>query len=100
MLDFFFNLSLGNQLFILYILGINILNFFYFGIDKIKSQFKTRRVSEIVLWILSLAGGSIGAIFGMYFFRHKTKKLSFHAGMAFILMIQIVLIVLFLMNRP
>ena len=99
MLNFFLNLPLGNQLLILYILGINILSFFYFGIDKIKSQFNGRRVSEIALWTLSLAGGSIGALLGMYFFRHKTKKPSFQAGMAFILMIQIVLIVLFLMNR-
>ncbi|MBI2990081.1 MAG: DUF1294 domain-containing protein [Candidatus Magasanikbacteria bacterium] len=100
MFTFFLDLSLENQIFLLYLLGMNALSFFYFGIDKIKSRFKNRRISEVTLWLLSLFGGSAGAVLGMYFFRHKTKKLSFQAGMACILTVQILIAIFLLQNKP
>ncbi|MFH1947064.1 MAG: DUF1294 domain-containing protein [Candidatus Magasanikbacteria bacterium] len=51
-------------------------------------------MSEKMLWILSAIGGSIGALLAMNFFRHKTKKLSFQAGIATILAGQILLVYL------
>ncbi len=75
---------------------INIITFFYFGLDKLKSQLQHRRISEKMLWILSAIGGSVGALLGMNFFRHKTKKLSFMAGIAVTLMVQISLILFLL----
>jgi|SaaInlStandDraft_6_1057023.scaffolds.fasta_scaffold202910_1 uncharacterized membrane protein YsdA (DUF1294 family) len=91
----FTNLSLQTQFLIIYLIVINIITFFYFGLDKLKSQLQHRRISEKILWILSAVGGSVGALLAMNFFRHKTKKLSFQAGIAMILAGQI-LIVLFL----
>lgn len=89
MLAQFAQLGLATQIALSYVVGITIVTFFYFGIDKMKSRFKSRRISEKALWLLSLCGGSFGALLGMYFFRHKTRKLSFQAGLASILAIQI-----------
>ena len=92
MLEWFINLKMMVQILIIYFLVINLITFFYFGLDKLKSQWKHRRISEKTLWILTSIGGSIGALAGMNFFRHKTKKLSFQAGIAIILAVQICLI--------
>ena len=93
MLAWFINLPIIQQIIIIYFLVINIITFFYFGIDKLKSQIAgKRRISERTLWILSLVGGSVGALVGIKFFRHKTKKISFQAGIAVILAGQILLI--------
>lgn len=93
MIFWFLELTLLQQILLVYFLVINIVTFFYFGIDKLKSQVAgKRRISERTLWILSLIGGSMGALAGIKFFRHKTKKLSFQAGMAMILALQIILI--------
>jgi len=81
-----------------YFVLINVVTFFYFGIDKIKAKIQSRRVSETSLWVLSAIGGSIGAIVAMKFFRHKTRKISFQAGMSVILAIQIILIMFYIKN--
>ncbi len=75
---------------------INLYAFFIFGFDKARSaQAGARRVRERTLWLSMFLGGSIGALVGMYLFRHKTKKLSFQAMAAVILMLQILLFVFF-----
>ena len=85
----FTSLDMTTQILILYVVIINIITFFYFGLDKLKAQIASRRISEKTLWLLSLIGGSLGALLGMNFFRHKTKKISFQAGFAIILALQI-----------
>ena len=57
-----------------YILGINILSFFMYGLDKSLAKKKMYRISEYSLLVLSFFGGSIGALIGMRIFHHKTKK--------------------------
>ena len=37
------------------------------------------RISEKILLLLSIMGGSVGALCAMYFFHHKTKKIKFKA---------------------
>ena len=49
-----------------------------------------RGVSHIVF----LIGGSVGALAGMYLFRHKTKHRRFTVGMPVILLLQIALLLL------
>lgn len=61
-------------------------------IDKRKAKYGKWRIPEQTLLILAIIGGSIGAIAGMYIFRHKTKKLRFSVGFPVILILQIVLI--------
>ncbi len=93
MAEWFTQLNLLIQLLIIYLIIINIISFFYIGLDKLKSQLSRHRISEMALWLLTLIGGSIGTLLGMNYFRHKTKKPSFQAGIAIILAIQIIIIV-------
>ena len=79
--------------FIIYLVIINIIAFLAMYIDKRKSKYGKWRIPEQSLFILALIGGSIGAIIGMYTFRHKTKKLRFVIGFPVILVLQIILII-------
>ena len=93
MFAYFLNLSLFLQILVAYLILMNTITFFYYGFDKMRSQTdNTRRVSEKTLWFLALIGGSIGALLGMNFFRHKTKKTSFQAGVAIIIALQALLV--------
>lgn len=76
-----------------YLAAVNIATFFIYGLDKAKAGISgARRVRERTLFILALVGGSPAALIGMWLFRHKTQKLSFQAGLAVILALQIFLI--------
>ena len=74
-----------------YIVVINIISFFTYGLDKYLAIKKKRRISENTLISLSIIGGSIGSILGMFFFHHKTKKKRFLIMNPLILIIQIIL---------
>ena len=60
-----------------YLVGINILAFFIYGIDKYLAVKKKYRISEYSLFILSIFGGSVGSLLGMRVFHHKTRKIIF-----------------------
>ena len=83
---------------IVYLLLINLFGIFIMLIDKKKAIKGTWRIPEKTLLIVALLGGSIGTIIGMYWFRHKTKKLRFTIGFPVILLTEITLIIHFLMN--
>ena len=91
MFTWFFDFSIKTQIILGYAVFINLIAFFFYGIDKLKAAGGHRRISEKTLWTLALMGGSAGALLAMNFFRHKTKKLSFQAVLAVILAVQIVL---------
>ena len=78
--------------FIIYLIIINLIAFIAMYLDKRKARYGKWRIPEQSLFILALIGGSIGAIIGMYTFRHKTKKLRFSIGFPIILILQIILI--------
>jgi len=90
----FFQFSLLVQGVIVYLLLINTIAFIMFGVDKIQAQRGNSRTPEKVLWFLSLLGGTLGALFGMKLFRHKTKKISFQIVLLLIFMLQMGLIIL------
>lgn len=90
-MTYFLNLSIINQLSILYIIAINIIAFFYIGFDKLQSQLQKKRVQEKLLWFIVILGGTFGTIAGMHFFRHKTKKISFQLVVASICIIQMLM---------
>ncbi|MFA6027817.1 MAG: DUF1294 domain-containing protein [Patescibacteria group bacterium] len=74
---------------ILLILGIyNIAVFCVYGLDKTSASANSRRISEKALLLLALFFGSPGALAAMYFFRHKTKKISFQFWLFLVLFIQ------------
>lgn len=75
-----------------YVVLVNLIGFAIMGIDKRKAVKGTFRIPEATLFIIALIGGSIGSIFGMYTFRHKTRKWYFVYGMPAILIAQIALL--------
>lgn len=83
------------KLILIYILFINSILFILMGIDKRKAILHKWRISEKSLFLLSILGGSIGGIIGMYTFRHKTKHLKFKLGFPIIFILQIIIIYLF-----
>lgn len=96
MLELFQTLPLHEQILFVYFVLINIVTFFFFAIDKFKASGEYRRTPEKVLWLLSLIGGSIGALGAMHLFRHKTKKHSFQAVLLLIIVLQIALVFSFI----
>ena len=90
MMLWFSSLPLSTKILGIYFIIITIVTFFSFGFDKMKSlRAGESRVSERTLWILTFIGGSVGALAGMKYFRHKTKKVSFQVVIAIILVVQI-----------
>lgn len=80
------------NLFLFYLLIINIASFYSMYIDKKKAINHEYRISENTLMILSLVGGSLGMLIGMYRFHHKTQKNKFKIGVPIILILQILIL--------
>ena len=81
---------------IIYLIAINLIGFMAMWIDKKKAQKGAWRFSEKSLFMITIFGGGIGTIAGMYTFRHKTKKLRFTIGLPTILVSEIVLVIYYL----
>ena len=47
------------------LIGINVLTFLVYGIDKSKAKQGSWRISEATLLLLAVIGGSIGALLGV-----------------------------------
>ena len=73
-----------------YIIIINIITFFVYGIDKYLAYKEKSRVSEKLLLTLALCFGIIGTLLGMKIFRHKTKKKSFKTSIILIIIINLI----------
>ena len=75
------------------LLVINIVAFAVYGWDKLCAKRGMWRVPEKILLLLAILGGSVGAMAGMAFFRHKTQHLKFRYGVPLILILQIVALI-------
>ena len=82
-----------------YLLVINAVTFAVYGIDKYKAKKGAWRIPEKTLFLLPIIGGSVGALAGMYIFRHKTKHWYFKLGIPVILLCQAALL-LWLRGEP
>ena len=80
------------EMLLYYIVGVNILAFLVYGIDKWQAKKGKWRISEATLLLLAIIGGSIGAWLGMKVWHHKTMHKKFKYGIPAILIIQIILI--------
>ena len=78
---------------LLYFIIINVIGFLAMAIDKWKAKNNAWRIPENTLFSITVLGGGIGTIAGMYVFRHKTKKPKFTIGMPIILVLEIVLVI-------
>ena len=61
------------------LIGLNLIAFLAFGIDKARAEAGAWRVQESTLLLLALLGGTLGAYAGRALFRHKTRKQPFSA---------------------
>ena len=76
-----------------YLLAINIVSFFLYGIDKYKAKKNKWRISEATLLMIAVIGGSIGAWVGMRLWHHKTMHKKFKYGIPIIIIMQVSLVV-------
>ena len=82
------------QTIVYYLIVINIVTFFVYGIDKWKAKQGKWRIREAVLLGLAVIGGSNGALLGMKVWHHKTMHKKFKYGLPLILLVQIAIIYL------
>ena len=95
------------QIIVYYLIALNIVTFFVYGIDKWKAKRAKWRIREAALLGLAVLGGSIGALLGMKVWHHKTMHkggtrdvdnivggYQFKYGLPLILIAQIALIYL------
>ncbi len=83
---------------LIYLLIINVVTFFVYGIDKYKAKHDTWRIPEATLLLLAVVGGSVGAWCGMKVWRHKTMHKKFKYGVPAIFILQVVL-ALWIVNK-
>lgn len=87
------------RLIVYYLIGVNLLTFIAYGIDKYKARHKQWRITEASLLLLAILGGSPAALLAMRLFHHKTLHKKFRYGVPAILLIQLT-IVIFLIVKP
>lgn len=78
--------------FYLYLLIINIVTFTLYGEDKRRARDGQWRIPEKVLLMFTAAFGSLGALLGMYYFNHKTRKARFYITVPVLLFIHLYLL--------
>ena len=80
---------------------INTVTFLIFGVDKLLAKHPRfrQRVPEKNLLLLAVVGGSVGALLGMYLFRHKTLHRVFRVGVPVILAVQLLLAAAIALSR-
>lgn len=84
----------AKQIIIIYLIAINSITFFLYGIDKWKAKRSKWRIPEATLLGLAIIGGSLGAWIGMRMWHHKTMHKKFKYGLPLILIVQISLVLL------
>ena len=81
--------------FVIYLIIINLIGFYVMWSDKRKAKKGRWRIPENTLFLITLLGGGIGTISGMYTFRHKTKKWTFKIGLPVLLILDILIVLYF-----
>lgn len=71
-----------------YLVLVNAAAFALMLVDKQKARKGAWRIPESTLLGMALIGGSVGAIAGMFAFRHKTRHMRFTVGLPLILAVQ------------
>ena len=82
-----------------YLVVINVVAFAIYGLDKKRAIHDEWRIPEATLLALAAVGGSVGALFGMQTFHHKTRKPRFWVVNILGLLWQIALCVYLLLNK-
>jgi len=74
---------------VVYLILINAAGLIFMYADKQFAKKRSRRLSERLLLLTALLGGSFGVFFGMGIFRHKTKHVLFTLGVPLIMILQV-----------
>ncbi len=77
------------------LIALNVSTVLVMGFDKLASTVRFHRVPEIAFYLMTLLGGSIGMLIGMYAFRHKTRKQSFQIVVGLLILVQLSLVYYF-----
>ena len=83
---------MNNKMIVLYLLSVNAAGALIMLADKNKARNRQWRIPEATLLTVAAIGGSLGVLFGMYRFHHKTRKPKFCLGVPIILVLQLVLL--------
>ena len=87
-------INTSQDIILIYLIAINVVTFFVYGIDKSKAKRSKWRISEATLLLMAVLGGSIGAWLGMKVWHHKTQHKKFKYGIPLILIAQIAVLLL------
>lgn len=79
---------------LLYLFLVNAAGLLFMLADKHRARKKQWRIPEAALMGIAAMGGSIGALLGMYAFRHKTRHPKFYIGIPVLLVMQLCLAIL------
>ena len=74
---------------LIYLEAVNLLALAAFGYDKHLARVHRERIPEAALMGLVAVGGGVGALAGMFLFRHKTRKRRFTVGVPVVIALQI-----------
>ena len=85
---------------LIWLVLVNIFDFFCFGLDKFLAKKGARRISERTLIGAALLGGCLGALLGMKAFRHKTLHKKFSIGLPLICLAWLGLLIFLLIKIP
>jgi len=83
------------NIFVIYLIIVNILAFILYGIDKLKAKIDWWRIKEAVLIGMAAIGGAYGALIGMYLFHHKIRKAKFFVTIPLFVLIYTILLIIF-----
>lgn len=70
-------------------IALTVGTFLLFGLDKFQAGHRHVRVPEKLFYLTVALGGSVGALFGMYMFRHKTRKTEFQFVIILLILLQL-----------
>lgn len=73
------------------LIAVNVAAFAMYGIDKKRAIADEWRIPEAILLTFAACCGAVGALFGMYTFRHKTRKPKFAYGVPLMLAVHLAL---------
>jgi uncharacterized membrane protein YsdA (DUF1294 family) len=85
-------MSNGALILLVGFLAINLVAFILVGFDKKRSVDNQERIREVYYFFLAVFFASLGVFLGMFFFRHKTRKIYFPLGIGLLMLEQAALL--------